>query len=79
MTAVIGSMAIVSCGPSAEEKAAAEQARLDSITQAEKAYNDSLAAAEAAAAAAEAEAAAQDSAATATEEGAEEGHEGHAH
>lgn len=77
ITAVISSLAIVSCGPSAEEKAAAEQARLDSIAQAEKAYNDSVAAVEAAAAA-EAEAAAQDTTAV-TEEGAEESHEGHGH
>ena len=44
--------AVVACGPSAEEKAAQEQARLDSIAaaQAEQARLDSIAAAEAAAA-----------------------------
>lgn len=57
ITAIACSLAIVSCGPSAEEKAKVEQARLDSI----KAVEDAQAEAEAAAAAqaqAEAEAAA---------------------
>ncbi len=40
--------AIVSCGPSAKERAAAEQAKLDSIAAAQaQAYADSVAAAEA--------------------------------
>lgn len=75
--AVIGSLAIVSCGPSAEEQAAAEQARLDSIAAVEQARLDSIAAAEAAAAA---ELAAQDTAAVeGTEVSEEAGHEGHSH
>lgn len=40
--------AIVSCGPSAQERAAAEKAKLDSIAAAQaQAYADSVAAAEA--------------------------------
>ncbi|MBE0674842.1 MAG: hypothetical protein IH591_09295 [Bacteroidales bacterium] len=54
MILVAGAMFVVSCGPSAEEKAAAEQARLDSIAAveaaAEQARLDSIAAVEAAAA-----------------------------
>ena len=59
--ALVGGMfALASCGggPSAEEKAALEQARLDSIKMVEQAKLDEMAAAAAAAAAAEAEAAA---------------------
>ncbi|HRH67508.1 MAG TPA: hypothetical protein PLU53_14485 [Bacteroidia bacterium] len=45
-----GMVAMISCGPSAEEKAAAEKARLDSISAAmEKKAADSLAAVQAAA------------------------------
>ncbi|HRY99255.1 MAG TPA: hypothetical protein P5550_09405 [Bacteroidales bacterium] len=55
MILVAGAFLAVSCGPSAEEKAAAEQARLDSIAAveaaAEQARLDSIAAVEAAAAA----------------------------
>ena len=48
---VVASLAIVSCGPSAEEQAK-EKARVDSIAVAkEKNYNDSLAAAKTAEAA----------------------------
>ncbi len=43
-------MAIVACGPSAEEKAAMEKARQDSIAAAQKAVEDSIAAVNAAAA-----------------------------
>lgn len=54
MLFVAGALFVVSCGPSAEEKAAAEQARLDSIAaveaSAEQARLDSIAAVEAAAA-----------------------------
>jgi flagellar hook assembly protein FlgD len=55
-----GTLALASCGggPSAEDKAAAEQAKLDSIKAAEQAKLDAEAAA--AAAAAEAEAAAEE-------------------
>lgn len=45
---VAGTFAIYSCGPSAEEKAAAEKATQDSIAAVEKAYQDSIAMAQAA-------------------------------
>lgn len=48
-TLAAGMLAFYSCGPSAEEKAAAEQARLDSIASVEKAMMDSIAAVEMAA------------------------------
>ena len=38
-------VALISCGPSAEEKAAAEKAKQDSIAAAQKAVQDSIAAA----------------------------------
>lgn len=61
---IAGAMfAVVACGPSAEEKAAQEQARLDSIAKVEQAIQDSIAAAEAAAA----EAAAMDTTAVVPE------------
>ncbi len=41
---VAGMFAVVSCGPSAEEKAKAEQATKDSIANVEKATADSIAA-----------------------------------
>ena len=44
LTLVAGLFAVVSCGPSAEDKAKAEQAKKDSIEQVEKA--DSIATAE---------------------------------
>lgn len=43
---VAGMFAVVSCGPSAEEKAKAEQATKDSIANVEKAKADSIAAVE---------------------------------
>ncbi len=66
MALVGGTLALASCGggPSAEEKAAMEQARLDSIKAAEQAKLD----AEAAAAAAAAEAAAAEAEAQAATE-----------
>lgn len=72
-------IAIVSCGPSAEEKAAQEQARLDSIEAAEKAKAEEEAAAAAQAEAEAAAAAAQDSSATEEEGAEEEMHEEHSH
>jgi len=47
--AVLATFLIVSCGPSAEEKAAKEKAIQDSIAAVEKARQDSIAMAEAAA------------------------------
>jgi hypothetical protein len=44
--AIMATLFVVSCGPSAEEKAAAEKARQDSIAAVEKARQDSIAAAE---------------------------------
>jgi len=38
-----GLMVMISCGPSAEEKAATEKARQDSIAAAQKAIDDSIA------------------------------------
>ncbi len=46
---VVGMASMISCGPSAEEKAAAEKAIQDSIANVEKMYADSVAAAEMAA------------------------------
>ena len=43
LAAVAGMFAFSSCGPSAEEKAAAEKAKQDSIAAVEKAYADSVA------------------------------------
>ena len=48
IVAVAGMLAFTSCGPSAEEKAAAEKAKQDSIAAAQKAVDDSIAAANAA-------------------------------
>ncbi len=73
--AVAGMFAMVSCGPSAEEKAAAEKAKQDSIANAEaemKAAEEAAMAASAAAAAAT-----PDSAAAPAQ--AEEAHDGHSH
>ena len=47
--AFMATLLVVSCGPSAEEKAAAEQARQDSIAAVEQARQDSIKAAEEAA------------------------------
>lgn len=79
ITSIVCGMAFVACGPSAEEKAQAEQERLDSLEAVAQEENDAAAAAayEAEAAAAEADSAATDS--TATEEMPEESHEGHSH
>ena len=41
---VAGITALVACGPSAEEKAAMEKAKQDSIAMVQKAYDDSVAA-----------------------------------
>lgn len=71
---VAGMFAITSCGPSAEEKAAAEKAVADSMAAAEAQMK---AAEEAAMAAAAAASAMPDSAATADTSAA--GHEGHSH
>ncbi len=71
--AVAGMFAMVSCGPSAEEKAAAEKAKQDSIANAEA----EMKAAEEAAMAASAAAATPDSAAAPAQ--AEEAHDGHSH
>lgn len=51
LLSLAGAIAISSCGPSAEEKAAAEKAIQDSIAAAQKAIDDSLAAVAAAQAA----------------------------
>ena len=45
---VAGMFAFVACGPSAEEKAAAEKKKQDSIDAVQKAMNDSIATAQAA-------------------------------
>jgi len=47
---VAGIATFVACGPSAEEKAAMDKARQDSIATVQKAYDDSVASANAAAA-----------------------------
>ncbi len=41
---IAGMLAVVACGPSAEEKAAKEKAKQDSIAAAQKAIDDSIAA-----------------------------------
>ena len=51
MILAAGMLTFVACGPSAEEKAAAEKAKQDSIAAAQKMVDDSIAAANAAAAA----------------------------
>lgn len=43
---IAGMVAFVACGPSAEEKAAAEKAKQDSIVQAQQKIDDSIAAAQ---------------------------------
>ena len=58
---VAGMFAFVACGPSAEEKAAAEKAAQDSIAAAEQAAADAQAAAEAQAAPADSAAMTADS------------------
>jgi hypothetical protein len=50
MILAAGMFAFVACGPSAEEKAAAEKAKQDSIAAVQKMVDDSIAAANAAAA-----------------------------
>lgn len=45
----VGMMGLIACGPSAEEKAAAEKAKQDSIAAAQKMIDDSIAAVNAAA------------------------------
>lgn len=50
MILAAGMLAFVACGPSAEEKAAAEKAKQDSVAAAQKMVDDSIAAANAAAA-----------------------------
>lgn len=50
MILAAGMFAFVACGPSAEEKAAAEKAKQDSVAAAQKMVDDSIAAANAAAA-----------------------------
>ena len=48
MMLAVGMLAFVACGPSAEEKAAIEKAKQDSIAAAQKMVDDSIAAANAA-------------------------------
>ena len=54
LVVIAAMITLVACGPSAEEKAATEKAKQDSIAATEKAKQDSIAASEAAMAEAEA-------------------------